>query len=257
MNTDLQKASMWKRISAWLFDSILLACVAVLFGSLLSYALDFDGHYQRLDQAYAQYEKQYGIEFNITEEAYTAMDEQEKAEYQARYDEAYAALIADEDAMYTYGMVVNLTLLIMSIGILLAFVIMELLIPLWLKNGQTLGKKIFSIGVMRTDSIKLTTVQLFVRTILGKYAVETMVPVYVLILLFLGTAGIFGIALVAGVFIAQVICLIAGGEGRSIHDRLSGTVVVDITSQKIFRSSDELIAYTQKVHAEQVRNQSY
>ena len=176
MNADLQKASMWKRISAWLFDSILLACVAVLFGMILSFALDFNGHYERLDQAYAQYESQYSIEFNITEEAYSAMTEQEKADFQKRYDEAYEALIADDEAMYTYGMVVNLTLLIMSIGILLAFVIMEFLIPLWLKNGQTLGKKIFSIGVMRTDSVRLTTVQLFIRTILGKYAVETMVP---------------------------------------------------------------------------------
>ena len=257
MSADLQKASMWKRISAWLFDSILLACVAVLFGMLLSFALDFNGHYERLDQAYAQYESQYNIEFNITEEAYSAMTDQEKADFQKRYDEAYEALIADDEAMYTYGMVVNLTLLVMSIGILLACVLMEFLIPMWLKNGQTLGKKIFSIGVMRTDSVRLTTVQLFIRTILGKYAVETMVPVYVLMLLFLGTMGIVGIAIVAGLLIAQVICLIAGGEGRSIHDRLSGTVVVDIASQKIFRSSDELIAYTQKVHAEQVRNQPY
>ena len=33
---DLQKASMWKRVSAWLFDTILLSIVAVGFAFLLS-----------------------------------------------------------------------------------------------------------------------------------------------------------------------------------------------------------------------------
>ena len=40
---DLQKASMWKRISAWLFDSILLVSVVVLFGLLLSWMLAIFG----------------------------------------------------------------------------------------------------------------------------------------------------------------------------------------------------------------------
>ena len=39
MNTDLQKASLGKRFSAWLFDVILLATVAVLFGFILALAL--------------------------------------------------------------------------------------------------------------------------------------------------------------------------------------------------------------------------
>ena len=36
MILDLQKASMWKRISAFLFDGILLSIVAVLFALVLS-----------------------------------------------------------------------------------------------------------------------------------------------------------------------------------------------------------------------------
>ena len=40
---DLQKASMWKRISAAMFDGILLGIAAVLFAWLLSLALGFDG----------------------------------------------------------------------------------------------------------------------------------------------------------------------------------------------------------------------
>ena len=257
MNMDLQSASMWKRISAWLFDSILLVTVAVLFGLLLSALLGFDGYYDRLGQAYETYETQFGIDFELTQEAYDAMTQEEKDQYAAIYDQAYEALIADEDAMYIYNMVVNMTLLILSISILLGTLLMEFVFPLWFGNGQTLGKKIFSIGVMRADSIKLPTVQLFIRTILGKYAVETMVPVFVLILLFLGAMDVIGIAVLAGLLIAQIICLLAGRERRAIHDRLAGTVVVDIASQRIFRSSQELIDYTKKVHAERAARQDY
>lgn len=257
MNTDFQKASLGKRFSAWLFDMILLATVVVLFGFILSNILNYDSYYDSLERACIKYETQYGIDFEITQDAYLAMDEAEQTAYRQAYDKAYEALIADEETMRTYSMVVNLAMIIASIGVLLGYLVMELLVPLLFKNGQTLGKKIFGIGVMRTDSIQLTTVQLFIRTVLGKYAVETMIPVYVIILLFLGTMGVVGIALVVGLMIAQVICLFAGGEGRSIHDRLAGTVVVDLASQRIFRNSQELIDYTEKVHAEQARHQDY
>lgn len=257
MGADLQKASMWKRISAWLFDTILLACVAVIFGLVLSFALNFDSQCDKLGEYYARYETQYGIDFDITEEAYAKMDAQQQAAYQETYNIAYDALIADDAAMKQYSLVVNLVMLITSFGLLFAYLLMELLIPIWLKNGQTLGKKIFSIGVARIDSVKISGVQLFIRTVLGKYAVGTMVPVYVLILLFTGGMGILGIAVLAGLVIAQGICLIAGGEGRAIQDRLAGTVVVDIASQRIFKSSEDLAAYTERVQAEQLQDRSY
>lgn len=248
---------MWKRISAWLFDSILLITVAVLFGAILSSVMGFDGYYRQLDEAYNRYESQYGIDFQITQEAYDKLTQEEKEQYQATYDQAYEALIADEEAMYVYDMVINQVMLIMSIGILLAVALMEFVIPLCFGNGQTLGKKIFSIGVMRSDSIKLTTIQLFIRTILGKYAVEIMVPVFVLILLFLGAMDVIGLAILAGLLIGQLICLLTTRERKSIHDLLAGTAVVDIASQRIFKSTQELIDYTKKVHAERAARQDY
>ena len=257
MNTDLQKANMWKRMSAWLFDVILLATVVVFFGYILSSVLGFTDHYEQLNLAYEKYESQFGIEFHVSQEAYDAMDPEQQQAYEAAYNQAYEMLIADGEAMYAYGMVVNLSMLIASISVLLGYLVMEFAVPLWLGNGQTLGKKIFAIGIMRTDSIKLTTVQLFIRTILGKYALGTMVPIYVILLLAMGTMGIIGIAIVAGLLVAQAICLIAGGEGRAIQDRLAGTIVVDIASQRIFRDTEDLINYTKTVHAQQARDWEY
>ena len=53
---DLQKASMWKRISAFLFDIILLVIAVVGFAFLISCIVGFDKHNTALDDAYAKYE---------------------------------------------------------------------------------------------------------------------------------------------------------------------------------------------------------
>lgn len=250
---DLQKASMWKRISAWLFDSILTAVVAVGCAVLLSALLGYDGYSQTLDTAYAKYETQYDITFNISQEEYLSLSEQKKQAYDAAYD----ALISDDDAMYAYNMVVNLSLLITTIGILLGILVLEFVVPLFFGNGQTLGKKAFSIGLMRTDGVRMNPMQLFVRTVLGKYTIETMIPVYIVIMILLNAMDVTGTLILAALLLAQAVTMSVTRNHAAIHDLLAGTVAVDISSQRIFQSSEELIEYTKKIHAEQAARQTY
>ena len=178
MSTDLQKASLSKRIAAGILDAMLLLVVAVGFAALLTWALNYESHSTALQQAYSGYETQFGVEFNTDYEALTEAQKE-------NFDAAYAALIADDDALYHYNMVVNLTILITTFSILLAMIALEFVVPLLLKNGQTVGKKVFSLGLMRTDAVQITPVQLFTRTVLGKFTVETMISVYIIILIFL------------------------------------------------------------------------
>lgn len=253
MGVDIQKASMWKRISAFLFDGILLCVLAVAFAGLLSLVTGYDRYNAELEEYYAAYESRYGVVFEITGEEYEALPDAE----QRNYDEAYDALIADQDVLYIYNKVVNLCMLITSLGIFLAFLILEFLIPVLLGNGQTLGKKIFSLGVVRTDAVRMNTMQLFVRTILGKYTIETMVPVYVVLMIFFNMAGSFGTILLLALAAVQLVLLGFSRTNSVIHDFLAGTAVVDFSSQQIFRNSEELIAYTKKIHAERAARQTY
>ena len=250
---DLQKGSVWKRIAAWLFDGILTGILAVGFGLLLSMLLGYNQYNETLDAAYAGYEESYGISFDISQDAYQAMTEENRN----NYDAAYAALIADEKAMYAYNMVINLTMVITSIGILLAVVLWELLVPMWLGNGQTLGKKIFSLCLVRNDGVQLNNMQLFARTVLGKFTIETMVPVYLLLMLYWGTAGLAGTVILLGLLAAQLLCVAISRNNCAIHDLIAGTVVADISSQMIFRTTEDLIAYKKKIAAEQAARQPY
>ena len=42
-----------------------------------------------------------------------------------------------------------------------------------------------------------------------------------------------------------------------LHDLMAGTVVVDYASQKIFQSTEDLIAYQKKIAAERAARQDY
>ena len=246
MNYDLQKAGLWKRTAAWMFDGILLGTLAVALGFLLSALLGYDGHSEALDRAYAEYEAEYGVAFEITQEEYLAMPEQQRQ----NYDAAYQALTADEDVMYAYNMVINLTLTVTTVGILLAYLIWEFAIPLLLGNGQTLGKKIFGLGLMRSDGVQINTLQLFTRTVLGKFTIETMIPVYILLMIFWGAMGLGGTLILLVILAAQILSLAVTRTNSAIHDLMAGTVVVDAASQLIFRSTEDLIAFQKQIHAE-------
>lgn len=250
---DLQKANMWKRISAALFDSIILVILAVGLAFLLSTVLGYDGYTTRLETISEAYEAEYQVDFDITASDYQALTEEGKKNYQDALD----AFSTDSDSNYVYGMIVNLTFLIVTFSILIAFLLLEFLVPLLLGNGQTPGKKIFGIAVMREDGVKLSPILLFARTILGKYTVETMVPVFILIMIYLNLMGVIGTVVIAGLLIAQLVLIIATRARTPIHDKLAHTVTVDLASQMIFDTPEELLEYKKRIHAEKVESEEY
>lgn len=250
---DLQKAGILKRFAAWMIDAILVSVLAVGIGFLLSLASGYDSYNQAVTDGYAKYEAQYDVVFNITQEEYLAMDEQTRQNYDAAYD----ALIADEEVLYAYNMVVSLIMLIISLSLLGAVLVLEFVVPLCFKNGQTVGKKVFSLAVMRTDGVKLSTLQLFARSILGKFTVETMIPVCILLMIFWGAMGIVGLFVLVILFVVQAVLLVATKNNAMLHDIIGCTVVVDYPSQRIFNSTDELIEYTKRIHAENAARQDY
>lgn len=250
---DLQKANMWKRVSAALLDVIVLGILAVGVAFVFSMLLNYDSYNNTLNDAYAKYEKEYGIVFEITQEEYESMSTEDLQ----KYDAAYEALIADYEAVYAYNMVINLTLTIATLGILLAYMILEFFVPKFWGNGQTIGKKIFGIGVMRVDGIKVTSPLMFIRTILGKFTIETMIPVLIMVMISFNSIGIVGILILAAILILEIVLMVVTHTNSMIHDVLAKTVVIDMASQMIFDNEEDMLAYKKKVHEEHVARQAY
>ncbi len=244
---------MWKRAAAWMFDAILTGLLAVACGFLLSVLLGYNGYSETLDQAYAKYGAEYGVSFDISETEYLVLPEAVRQ----NYDQASRALNADEGAMHAYRMMLSLSLVIATLGILCAILIWEFFLPLLLGNGQTPGKKIFSLCVIRTDGVKVNNLQLFVRAILGKFTIETMIPVYILLMLFWNMMDVTGTVVLLALLIAQGVILAVTHTHSLIHDLLAGTAVADSDSQRIFPTTEALIEYQKQVAAEQAARQTY
>jgi uncharacterized RDD family membrane protein YckC len=154
-------------------------------------------------------------------------------------------------------MVLNLTLLITTFSILITVLLLEFLVPLLLKNGQTLGKKIFGVALMRNDGVKISSVQLFIRTVLGKFTIEIMIPVYIVMMIFFNTIGLIAIAVLGAILVGELLSLVLSKTGALIHDSIAGTVAVDMASQMIFESPEERVEYIKRLHAEEASRQEY
>ena len=250
---DLQKANMWKRISAWMFDIILTAILAIGIGVLLSGLLGYDNTNRQMDEIYEKYAAQYGVDFNISQSDYQTLSQEELQRYEAATD----AMNADAQALKVYNRLVKLSLLVTTLGIFFALLIWEFLVPLKLGDGQTLGKKIFGICLMRSDKVKVNGPQLFARAVLGKFAIETMIPVYIIEMIFWGTMGLVGPIILFVLLIAQCGSLIATQTNSALHDLIAATVVVDRNSQMIFKTPEDLIEYQKQVAADLAARATY
>ena len=167
------------------------------------------------------------------------------------------ALNADENTVQTYGIVVELTVLILSLSLFFAFMILEFALPLILGEGRTLGKKIFGICVCRADSVRVTPVALFVRSILGKYTIETMIPVLIAVMIYFRMLGIVGTVVIALICLLQVILTAVTKAHTPIHDLIAGTVTADYATQRIFESIDALVEYKRQLAAEEAARSEY
>ena len=248
MDCTLQKADIRKRASAYLFDFILLGILATFFAWLLSIVLNYNGYNERMTDYYSQYESLYGIDFRITEEEYSMLSDLQKAAYQ----EANTAMNQNGELLYTYRMLFNLMLITATVSIFLAHLVLEFFVPFFLGNGQTMGKRIFGIAVMRTEGLRLTPPVLFIRAILGKYTVEVMVPVFLLLLTAFGNFGMVGLASAALVGLLNPTLMGLSHTNSALHDLLADTVTVELASQQIFENREELVAHQKTLHTAEI-----
>jgi len=200
--------------------------------------------------AYEKYETEYDIHFD---DEYEELTNEKKADY----DAAYSALLFDEDAIYAYYMTVNLALVITTLSILIGVMLWEFVLPLFLGGGQTLGKKIFGICLVKSNCVKTNHVQLLIRSLLGKFTIETMIPAYVVMMFIFNSLNLFGLLMVVLILTVQAVLLIFNENRALIHDLFAGTVVVDAASTRIFETEEDLIEYKKMCHAEEVNKNMY
>lgn len=251
MSLSIQKANFWKRFSAWMFDAIMAIMLALGCCLIVVSAVNFDSlvnDYNAHAQKYRiEYGAKYDVDFNLSQEDYDAMPKREQEEYDEKRAQAEKemneALATDKTYMELSSKMFSSTLFIVAASVLASHLILHFGVPLLLKNGQTLGKKMFGLAVIRTNCVKASNPVLFIREIVGLYAMETMFPLLIIFMIYFGFLGIVGTITILLLLILQIGVMIKTQTNSSIHDLLSDTMVVELLSQRIFETEEERIQY--------------
>lgn len=260
MSIGLQKANLFKRISAWLFDIVMCVVLATGCMSLMAELINYDFQYTKLTELEAKYteiqqpyldayETEHGVNFDITKEEFDKLSADEKSALETHLQAFNAELAQKEDIQKQYALIeaqssviTTYTFLMISISLLIVFIGWYFIVPYILRDGRTFGKKIFGLAVMRTNSVRISNPVLFIRSILGMYTMETMAPIFFLLMTYFGMGSV---GLIAAVLVAllDIGVMIYTPTRSSIHDLLADTVVVDFSSQRIFASQEALDEY--------------
>lgn len=255
---DLQKASLLKRISAYILDMILVLILTVGFACLFSWMLGYSTHEQTLDARRDFYIEKYSLEeyangFALTDTEFEKLTEEQKTAYLTATEE----FEKDPEANYAWRMLISLSFLILTFSVLFTYVILEFVIPLILGGGMSVGRKVFSVGIMHENYVRVKPTALFVRSILGKCTIETMVPLYLVLLILFGELGIVGTIVLVAMLALQLILVFTTKTHSTIHDLLAHTVTVDYASQMIFEDEEALIRYKSERARETAERETY
>lgn len=253
MSISLQKANFWKRLSAYMFDFILAAILTVGAASGISALLQYDKYSEQLNTYYTEHFQSHGIEkyTKITEEEYNELPPEE----QTKIDNAIESYRQDDKVARINQLQFYMTLVILGGSLLITHLVLYFLIPLFFDNGQTLGKKIFGIALMRSNCVKVTGPVLFIRAIFGQFTMETMFPALIMTMIAFGVLGSVGLITLALFVILQIGVLVATRTNSTIHDLVADTVAIDFASQMIFDTEEKLIAYKEEEARKQAEAQ--
>ena len=141
MSLNLQKATFFKRFSAWMFDSMMVVVIAM--GLLIALLRGFGyadleaQHLQGREVYYTQAGQEYNIDLFMSQDDYGKLDEAGKQAYADAYNRAEELINADEELTAVSKKMFATLLLCGSGALFLGVAAMHFVIPLLLKNGQT------------------------------------------------------------------------------------------------------------------------
>lgn len=249
---DFYKAHVLKRIAAYVIDLILLCAITAGVVVGMFSALDYDTYDSELKTYYAQYEEKYGVDLDLARDEIIELPEEE----QKKYEDAYEALNKDDRALFLLNQTVKITLLSIAVGLLVGYLILEVMIPLILKNGQTVGKKALGLCVMHKYQVRVGVMQVIFRAIVGKYFLETLIPVMMYLLRYFGALNTTASLVLAIIVMVQAFIVFFSQANCGIHDKLFNTVVADFKKQYIFDTLDERIDYEEAYEKEMAKRES-
>ncbi len=217
-----------KRSFAAAIDLLLIAILTVFLAMPMSRITGFRSARDEVNEVSARIKEESGISADLTPQEYQSLTDEQIEKYEALWIE----YLNHEQNVRTYNRMVIGSYLTILGSILVAVIVFELAIPLVLGDGQTLGKKLMGLAVIKMDGEAVDAIGIIARALLGKFLVEIALPVFSFLSIYNGMSGSMNTVLIIGLFLVQAACMGFTKERRLIHDFLSGTRVVALDSEE-------------------------
>jgi len=167
---------------------------------------------------------------SMTSEELSSATAVQTSDLAAFYYDAYTAARTDLNAQEDYAALANELSYYFSwelaIATFLVLVVFYLVIPMFLKDGRTLGKQLFGISLINKLGYKVKKWQIAVRAVVfGVF--EILGSVYTMM----------------GTILISYTIMIFGKKNMSIHDFVASTRVIDAKRSVWFKNPEEAAAY--------------
>ena len=159
--------------------------------------------------------------------------------YQPIYVTAYSLLISQDFYSSTANTYYFYYTLGMVASVLIGGLVSYILLPFILKNGQTVGKKIFKLGLATYDGYKFSNYQLFLRIVpFVILDLAMLIPIWSSILIV--------IMVLLVVLLTSFALMMASPKRAALHDFAARTIVVNLDTSILFLNEIEEEAYINK-----------
>lgn len=213
---------MFRRFGAFIVDLCLVIVVTVLIALPLRGISGYATTSDSMNAIFDRIASKHGVDINMTNQQYNALPDEEKL----AVDAALLEISEDEEAAELYTKTVRLLMIVVFSSLLVSVVLLELVLPLVFKNGQTIGKKLMRLKVERRDETPLNFVTMLLRSITGKFFIDYALPVFFFLSFVYANAGRTPLTGLLMLELGQIVCIVATKERRAIHDVIAGTRVV-------------------------------
>lgn len=244
-----------KRFAAWVVDMILIIVVATGIAFLTSLLYGYDNYNNTCIEKeieYGLYVEQEKGPISFEGKNYVVITEIEGIS-EEEVNQRLTNLSKDKEYVIANQKRNLGPVIIVTMGLTGSLLIFELIIPLCLKHGRTIGMRFFDIGYVTDEGIEVGFKQLFIRFLFGKLIVQGLIPFAGLMYIIIPSYfTIVGVVALLGVPILNMVLMYITPEKRGIHDFIAKCVPVDNSCQIYFKTVDEL----SKAKAEEERNKN-
>ena len=121
-------------------------------------------------------------------------------------------------------------------SIFIAGALVYILMPIILKNGQTIGKKVFGLGLANSDGYKFTNTRLLMR-----FVPFAVVDISLFFMILVNLYLVLLIVLI--IFLVSFALAMSSPKRMSLHDLTAQTIVVDLKTSTLFSTVEEEESY--------------